>query len=255
MPSPYGMEIIESCIACKLREQKVFCNLPQKAIEGLERVKFTTAYPKGALLFVEGQAPRGLFIVCTGRIKHFISGSDGKTLIMRIAEPGDVLGINATMSGKPYELSAETMSPSQVTFVSRDDLLRLMREHIEWGYRVAEYLSERYINACQGMRSLMLTHSSAMKLAKFLLAWLAKNADARHPERIKLSLTHEDVAQIIGTTRETVTRMFAEFKKRQLVNMSGSTVVIRDKAGLECIAGQREVVSHPQRPHLDHRTL
>jgi CRP/FNR family transcriptional regulator len=236
MPAPYGMELVESCLACKLKSQKVFCNLPQKAIEALESVKHTTIYPKGALLFVQGQAPRGIFILCTGRIKHSISAADGKTLILRIAEPGDVLGLNATVSGKPYELSAETLIPSQVTFLRPDDLLRLMREHSEWAYRVTEYLSELYINACKGMRSLMVTHSSAMKLANLLLRWLEKNAGTRHPERIKLSLTHEDVAQIIGTSRETVTRTLSEFKSRHLVHMRGSTLVIRDRTGLERIA-------------------
>ncbi len=243
MPSPFGMDIVESCLTCKLRTQRVFCNLPQKAIEALECTKLTTIYPKGALLFVQGEAPRGIFILCKGQVKHYISSSDGKNLTLRIAEAGDVLGLNATLSGKSCELSAETLTPCQVTFVRRDDLRRLMREHIEWAYRVAEYLSDLYINACKSMRSLMLTHSSAMKLAKLLLLWLEKNAGSRQPERIKLSLTHEDVAQMIGTSRETVTRILSDFKSRQLVHVTGSTLVIDDREGLECVAGQRETVS------------
>jgi CRP/FNR family transcriptional regulator len=246
------MEIVENCLACELRG-KAFCNLTQQAIEAIEKLKYTTIYPKGALLYVQGQAPRGTFIVCKGRVKTFISGSDGKTLILRIVEAGEVLGLAAAVSGKVHELSAETLVPSQLTFIRRDDLLRLMHEHKEFAMHVAEYLSKCYNGACQEMRSLMLTHSAAMKLAKLLLEWLAKNADARQPECIKLSLTHEDVAQIIGTSRETVTRMFADFKKRHLVNIRGSTLVIRDKPGLEFLADRGVVPADSTLPHRDHR--
>ncbi|HLH08777.1 MAG TPA: Crp/Fnr family transcriptional regulator [Terriglobales bacterium] len=206
-------------------------------MQSFESIKYATAYPKGAVLFVEGQAPRGIYVLCKGRVKLSICSTDGKTLILKVAEPGEVLGLSASVSGKAYELTAETLDPCQVNFVKREDFLRFLKEHGEACLRVAEQLSEKYNSACHEIRSLGLSHSAAEKLAKLLLDWTAKNGEAAKVEpRLKLALTHEEIAQMIGTSRETVTRLFADLKKRQIVQAKGSTLLIRNKAALKQIA-------------------
>jgi CRP/FNR family cyclic AMP-dependent transcriptional regulator len=235
--SPYGLDIIESCLTCKTRTERLFCDLPGAALQAFESIKYATAYPKGAVLFVEGQAPRGIFVLCKGRVKLSICATDGKTLIVKIAEPGEVLGLSATVSGKPYELTAETIDPCQVNFVKRDDFLRFLREHSEACFKVAEQLSEKYNTACHEVRALGLSHSAGEKLAKLLLEWSSKNGEAAKTEpRLKLALTHEEIAQMIGTSRETVTRLFADMKKKQIVQTKGSTLIIRNKTALRMIA-------------------
>jgi CRP/FNR family cyclic AMP-dependent transcriptional regulator len=235
--SPYGLDLIESCLTCKMRAERIFCDLPTSALEAFEKIKYTTAYPIGAILFVEGQAPRGIFVLCKGRVKISMGASDGKTLILKIVEPGEVLGISATVSGKPYELTAETMDPCQVNFVKREDFLRFLKDHADACFKVAEQLSEKYNNACHELRSLGLSHSAGQKLAKLLLEWSSKNGEAAKQEpRLKLSLTHEEIAQMIGASRETVTRLFADLRKRQIVQTKGSTLVIRNMAALRLIA-------------------
>jgi CRP/FNR family transcriptional regulator, cyclic AMP receptor protein len=235
--SPYGLDIIESCLGCKMRADHIFCDLPTTALQAFEQMKYATAYPKGAVLFVEGQAPRGIFVLCKGRVKLSICSTDGKTLILKIAEAGEVLGLSATLSGKPYELTAETIDPCQINFVKREDFMRFLRDHSEACLRVAEQLSDKYNAACREIRSLGLSHSAAEKLAKLLLEWTNKNGEASKTEpRVKLALTHEEIAQMIGTSRETVTRLFAELKKKQVVQSKGSTLVIKNKAALKAIA-------------------
>ncbi len=237
MISPYGLDIIESCLTCKVRAERIFCDLPVSALQAFETIKYATAYPKGAVLFVEGQAPRGIFVLCKGRVKLSICATDGKTLIVKIAEPGEVLGLGATVSGKPYELAAETIDACQVNFVKREDFLRFLREQAEACFKVAQQLSEKYNNACHEVRSLGLSHSAAEKLAKLLLEWSSKNGEgAKQEPRLKLALTHEEIAQMIGTSRETVTRLFSDLRKRQIVHTKGSTLVIRNKAALKLIA-------------------
>ena len=237
MLSPYGLDIIESCLTCKMRADRIFCDLSTTALESFEAIKYATAYPKGAVLFVEGQAPRGIFVLCKGRVKLSICATDGKTLILKIAEPGEVLGLSASVSGKPYELTAETIDPCQVNFVKREDFLRFLKEHAEACFKVAEQLSEKYNNACHEVRSLGLSHSAGEKLAKLLLEWSSRNGESSKPEpRLKLALTHEEIAQMIGTSRETVTRLFADLKKRQIVQSKGSTLVIRNKVALKAMA-------------------
>lgn len=237
MLSPYGLDIIENCLSCKMRAEHIFCDLPANALHSFEEIKYATAYPKGAVLFVEGQSPRGIFVLCKGRVKLSICSTDGKTLILKIAEPGEVLGLSATVSGKTYELTAETIDPCQVNFVKREDFLRFLKEHADACFRVAEQLSDKYNTACREIRSLGLSHSAAEKLAKLLLEWSSRSGESNKQEpRLRLSLTHEEIAQMIGTSRETVTRLFAELKKRQIVHARGATLVIRNKVALRALA-------------------
>jgi CRP/FNR family transcriptional regulator len=234
------LDVIESCLTCEARTERLFCNLPSAALRSLETIKYAAAYPKGAVLFVEGQAARGIFVLCKGRVKVSICAADGKTLIMKIAEPGEVLGLSATVSGKPYELSAETIDPCQVNFVKRDDFLRFLTAHSEACFKVAEVLSEKYHTACQELRTLGLSHSAGEKLAKLILEWSSKNGEAaKLVPRLTLALTHDEMAQMIGTSRETVTRIFADLKKRQIVQGKGSTLIVRDKAALTSIASNK----------------
>ena len=237
MISPYGMEIVESCITCKLRANFSFCDLPPTALQAFESIKYATAYPQKAVLFVEGQMPRGIFVLCKGRVKLSINSPSGRTVIVKLVEPGEVLGMSATISGKPYQVTAETIDPCQVNFVKRDDFLRFLKDDVEACFKVAEQLSEKYHNACKEAGSLGLSHSAAEKLAKLLLEWSSKNGDGGKGEpRLKLRLTHEEIAQMIGTSRETVTRLFAEMKKRQIVQSKGSTLVIRNTGALRDLA-------------------
>ncbi len=233
MRAPYGLEIIESCIACPHREERLFCNLPAPATQRLSAITAAATYPKGATLFVEGQAPRGVFILCSGKVKLSTSSADGKTLILRISDPGEVLGLPATITGKPYELSADVVEPCQANFITRNDFLAFLREFGEAALRVAQQLGETYHAAIGEMRTIGLSHSAGEKLARFLLEWSTGHPEEKGQTRLKLTLTHEEIAQMIGTSRETVTRLFADFKRKQLLQVKGSTLIIQNKAGLE----------------------
>jgi CRP/FNR family transcriptional regulator len=230
------MEIVESCLTCKLRADRIFCNLPASALQTFESIKSATAYPPGAVLFVEGQLPRGIFVLCKGSAKLSINSPGGKTMIVKLAEPGEVLGLSATMSGKPYEVTAQTIDPCQVNFIKRDDFLKFLKDDVEVCFKVAEQLGEKYHNACKEVRLLGLSHSAAEKLAMLLLDWNSRSGDAKPEPRLTLRLTHEEIAQMIGTSRETVTRLFADLKKQQIVQTKGSTLVIRNTEALREIA-------------------
>ena len=236
MLSPYGMEIVESCLDCKLRADHLFCDMPPATLQNFEGIKFSTAYPQGAVLFVEGQMPRGIFVICKGSVKLSINSPAGRTMIVKLAEPGEVLGLSATISGKPYEVTAETIDPCQINFVKREDFLRFLKEDVDACFKVAEQLGEKYHNACKEVRLLGLSHSAAEKLAMLLLDWNSRSGDAKPEPRLTLRLTHEEIAQMIGTSRETVTRLFADLKKQQIVQTKGSTLVIRNTEALREIA-------------------
>ena len=240
MKTPYGLEVIESCLACPLTTERLFCHLSKPALEGLDAISSSATYPKGAILFVEGQEPRGVFILCNGRVKLSASSAEGKALILRIAEAGEVVGLPGTISGKHYEATAEALEPIQANFVPRDPFLKFLKEHGEVALRVAEILSDIYHATYQEVRYLGLSGSAAGKLARFLLD-RANGQGPRSEEtgtvRAVLTLTHEEIAEMIGASRETVTRVFADFKRKKFVEVHGSTLIIRDKLGLQKLIG------------------
>ena len=229
MPNPYGLNIIDNCITCPVREEHLFCNLQPEALRKLNQIKSTAVYPKSAMLFIEGQQPRGVFVLCAGKTKLYTSSRDGKTIIVKLSEAGDILGLNATISNRPYEVTAEMVEPGQANFIARDALLQFLKEFGEVAVRVAEQLSRNYYSAYEEIRTLGLTASPSEKFARLLLSWTA----ALNPPQLKMTLTHEEIAEMIGTTRETVSRLFSEFKKKQLLQLKGSTLIIRDKPALE----------------------
>jgi len=125
------------------------------------------------------------------------------------------------------------MEPGQANFIARDALLQFLREYGVVALRVAEQLSRNYYTAYEEIRTLGLTSSPSEKFAKLLLSWSPKAGSANEPAQLKLTLTHEEIAEMIGTTRETVSRLFADFKKKQLLQLKGSTLIIRNKLALE----------------------
>ncbi len=235
MRTPYGLEIIENCLSCPHREERLFCNLSDTAVKALASITSSAAYPKGATLFVEGQPARGVFILCSGRVKLSTSSADGKTLILRIAEPGEVLGLPATVTGTCYELTADVIEPAQANFIGRNEFLGFLKDNGEAALRVAQQLGETYHSAISEMRTIGLSHSAGEKLARFLLEWAANYPEEKGQIRIKLTLTHEEIAQMIGSSRETVTRLLADFRKKQILQVTGSTLVIKNKQSLEAI--------------------
>lgn len=237
MGSPYGLPLIENCLICNLRSERFFCDLPRTALTAFEKIKYSSAVPPGAVLFVEGQAPRGMYVLCRGRVKLSTTSREGKTLILRIAEPGEVLGLHATVSGKPYELTAETLQASQLNFVKREDFLKFLQEHGDACLRAAQHLSQNCQSAYEMIRSLGLSHSVTEKMARLLLEWSEQGESTKDGVRIKLALTHEEIAQLVGTSRETVTRVLGDFRKQQIANLRGSTLLIRNKSALEKLVG------------------
>jgi CRP/FNR family transcriptional regulator len=235
--SPDGVPLVENCLICKLRKDNFFCALPPRALEAFEKIKSSASHPRNAILFVEGQQPRGIYMLCRGRAKLSVNSADGKTLILKISEPGEVLGLHACVSGINYELTAETIQPSQVNFVGRDDFLRFLEEHGDACLQAAQHLSDNCHSAYDMIRSLGLSHSTGEKLARFLLGLAQDGEPTAEGIRTNMGLTHEEIAQVIGASRETVTRLLTDFRKKKLATLRGATLLVHDKAGLEELVG------------------
>jgi CRP/FNR family transcriptional regulator, cyclic AMP receptor protein len=237
MRGPYGFEASDGCENCRLRAPGFFCQLEPKALNDLNAVRSTASYPDGAVLYLEKQDPYGVFLLCTGEVKLSISSSAGKTLILRIAKPGEVLGLMAVLANTPYEVTAETLRPCQVSFVRREDFLNLLARYPEMHRGIVKQLTTLYSGACEQLRTVGLSASAPEKVARFLLDWASERRPTKSGTKITIPLTHGEIADFVGTTRETVSRTLSEFRTKGLVVLQGSTLTIADRASLECIGG------------------
>lgn len=232
-----GFNVIDSCLTCPIRHDRLFCNISQEALEELERIKGTAFYPKGAFLCLEGQAPRGIYVLCNGRAKISASSSEGKTIILNVAAPGEVLGLSAIVSNKPYEFNVETVEPTQANFISRQDFLNFLNKFPEVGLRVAQQLTNTCQAAFEEIRSLGLSRSVPERLARLLLQWSDTKAfhkkDASGNTVLKVVSTQEEIAQMIGTSRETVSRSLGDLKKKGVIKVKGATWTITNRRALE----------------------
>jgi CRP/FNR family transcriptional regulator, cyclic AMP receptor protein len=226
-------ELTEICSDIGLNNKCFLCDLSGGPLRDFDTVSLTSFYPRGAKLFIEGQHPKGVFILCSGRAKLSIDSSNGRSL-MRIAEQGEMLGLSATLSGYPYEVSAEMLESGRVNFIRRDHFINFLNNQAEASLRVAQHLSHVHVAVHEQMRALALSDSVAEKLARLLLNWLKKTG--RQTEQgihLKLALTHAEIAQMIGVTRETVTRLLGEMRSKGVIQLKGSNLVIKDIEALE----------------------
>jgi CRP/FNR family transcriptional regulator, cyclic AMP receptor protein len=240
--APNGLQIIESCLTCPLSKDGRFCDLSQNLLATFDDLSSPATYARNAVLFVEGQKPRGAFVICNGRVKLSTSSADGKSIIVRVARAGQMVGLPGTISGDPYELTAEALEPLQAKFIPRDTFLHFLRQYSEAAVQAAKMLNQIYQATLAEVRYLGLSVRTAEKLARFLLD--LPTFQSQNNMRATLTLTHNEIAEIIGTSRETVTRLLARFKHKRYIEVHGSTLVFTNRPGLKDLLAGRD---QPQR--------
>jgi CRP/FNR family transcriptional regulator len=228
-----GLRCAESCFSCHLRSRNFFCSLSQDSIEAFSKIKHAALFPEHTVVLVEGQSPCGIFMLCQGRAKLSTTSREGKTLIVRIAEAGEVLGLHAVITGGPYELTVETMQPCQLNFVGREDMLGFLKEHADASLHASQHLARDCSDSYGVVRTIRLSHSVSERFARFLLETSADGEVSHGTVRVRLAMTHEEISQLIGTSRETVTRLISEFRRNELAELKGATLIIHNRPALK----------------------
>lgn len=236
MDSQHGLSVINRCTLCRLRAEGFFCSLSKTSIAAFERVKLTFCYPADAMVFLEGQHPTGIFLLCQGQAKLLATQRDGRTMILKIAKPGEVLGLHAAVTGRPYELTAVTMSPCQMNFVRREDFLKFLENHRDASLGAAQHVSHNCRSAYQLVRAIGLQNPVSGRMARLFLEWSAHTLPRNGTVRVNVGLTHEEISQLVGSTRETITRTLSDMKKNGVAELRRATLIIRNKAELERLA-------------------
>ena len=154
-----GSTIQSSCLACDFRPDRFLCDMPPESLKAFDEIKLLASYPRGAVLFAEGRPVRGIFILCDGRAKLSICAENGKRLTLRIAGAGEVLGLGATLSNTPYEVTAELLDAARVVFVRRKDLIRFLRDNPPVCLQIVRLLSQDLHGAYERVRSIGLVRA------------------------------------------------------------------------------------------------
>jgi CRP/FNR family transcriptional regulator len=230
------LDIIESSLDLAHREETVFQNLSTGASEELSAITLRKSYSSGTRLFAFNEPALGIFIISTGRVALLAPLMQGKTLSLSSAGPGDILGLVATLAGKPHRASAQTREACEIKFIPKAQLMEFLAKHGGVALRISERLCETYEQALQEMRAAGLRRTVAGRLARLLLDWPSRQGEAQGQLHIEVPLTHEGIAQIIGVRRETVSRIINDFKRMGLIRIQEQTIFIPSRAALELIA-------------------
>ncbi len=193
-------------------------------------------FPANYVLFAEKEEARGVYVVLEGEVRLSINSSEGRRLSMRIARKGEILGLSATLSGQPYEITAETLYPAKVALIGRREFLGFLMRHPEVYQVMSEELTREFTQACEQLRTVGLSASAPEKLARLLLEWSEHGQTVEQGTKFRFSLTHEEIGEFIGASRETVTRTLTSFKNRRLVAFQGSTLTIPSRTALASLA-------------------
>jgi CRP/FNR family cyclic AMP-dependent transcriptional regulator len=208
-----------------------------REIHALNIRTLSSLHGRGSVLFAEGEPARGVYILRTGRATVSISSSQGRVVILRMAQPGDVLGLNAVLRNSTYEATVKMLGPSRVDFISRAELMELAKNSDAGAVAMIKLLSRELAELTERARILLLPQTARARLAQLLLQWSKDPQENTSRTRvIDKVFTHEEVAQMIGSSRETVTRLLASLSRGQIIRVTSDSILIRDPAALDEIA-------------------
>jgi len=211
-----------------------FSSLRGEALAQFVAIAPEVSYSRGELLFVEEETPTHVFVICSGRVKLTLTSRDGKVVILRVVGPGGILGLSAGMSGTLNETSAEAIEPCRVKAIRVIDFLRFLEMHPEASAEATTCLLSDYRVTLNNVCRLALPTTVAGRLASLLLEWLdAHPASSSHERRFILTLTQEEIASMVNTSRETVSRVLHQFQEEKLISIKGASVTILQPEALE----------------------
>jgi CRP/FNR family transcriptional regulator, cyclic AMP receptor protein len=194
-------------------------------------------HPRGTTLFMEDQAPTQVIIVNSGRVKLTIASREGRSIIVRVAGPGTVLGLSAALQSRAHEVTAEVIENASVREIPVREFMALLQKRPGAAMAATRLVLEEHDAVFSDIRRFALPATIAGRLASLLLGWLEERGQAGGKEnRIIVSLTHEEIASMTGTSRETVSRVLQQFRREKLIAIKGVCLTVLRPEALEQLA-------------------
>ncbi|HEY4358343.1 MAG TPA: Crp/Fnr family transcriptional regulator [Acidobacteriaceae bacterium] len=213
----------------------MFCGMSPDNLAAFDQLGVQMAVPKGTVLFQENEPAAMVAVLCAGQVKLSCTSRAGKTLILKIASPGNVLGLGAVISGTPYEVTAEALEPVTLKNIRKAEFLAFLAMHGEASMHAARSLSEDYKSAFFDVRRLALAPSAAGRIATVLLDWGRSVRCEEGQLHFTMALTHEELANLAGTSRETVTRVLGRLVREKLIRINGAVVTLLEPEKLAAL--------------------
>ena len=233
MPSAQKIKIEES-FEVPAAELQVDLHSLLNTIRRSNTGNLNVLHGRGSVLFAEGEPARGVYILRTGRAVVSIASSEGRVVMLRIAQAGDALGLNSVLRKRPYDTTVKAVQPCRTDFVSRAELIELMQRSPAGADAILNFLSRELTELTDRAKLLLLPQTVSGRLAKLLLEWSDGNtSDTMRLDRI---FTHEEIAQMICTSRETVTRLLSSLCKQRVIRVTSDSILICNRFALEKLA-------------------
>ncbi len=198
--------------------------------------KTAVVYEPGTVLYREGEPCDGIFHLRRGKVKLTASDSNGRTAILKIACQGELLGVAEAVLDRPFLATAEIAEASSAVFFPREEFIQTFPQNSEAAINLLKQLSFDSLATFAGLRALRLSHSTSERLAGLILQWKEADDSSCREQIIDLPYTHAQIGQMIGCSRETVTRLLNGFQKQGIVTVRGRFLVIHDLSLLQSFA-------------------
>lgn len=204
-------------------------------VEVLEPSASVVNLPKHSKVVEEGQLPPGIFVLLHGSVKLCVSLETGPTMIFRLVQSKEVLGLSALISGNPSQYTAETVDLTQFLFVSRKEFLELLTHHPKLCTSVVGILSHQLREAINMVHFCSGAQPAVEKLADLLKLWIAEiGKPTDRGIELQLLLTQKEIGQMLGVSRETVGRLLAELECQGVLQLTGgSSIYVLKKEALD----------------------
>ena len=207
----------------------LFKGLSEHDLDEISRITIDRPYNRGESIFMEGDEADGFYIVADGQVKIFKTSVEGKEQILHIYGPGNPFGEVPVFSGSRFPANAQALVKSQILFLPRNAFVRLIAEHPSLSMNMLGELSMRLRQFTVQIENLSLKEVPS-RLASYLIV-LAKEQE--HEDRVTLTISKGQLASLLGTIPETLSRIFAKMSAQQLIRVEGKEIYLLDPLGLE----------------------
>lgn len=216
------------CKTCSTRGKSVFCDLSSDHLQEIDEAKTTNHYKAHQVIFYEGNQPYGLYCISSGKVKIYKMDADGHQQIVRLAAPGDIMGYRCMLADQPYASSAETLEEASICFIDKKTFFHILETHPVTGFHVMTLLATD-LGRAENQIANMVHKNIRERLAELFLVFKNRYGEkTRNGVKLNITLTREEIAELIGTTQESVIRLISEFKQDNLITVAGREITLLD---------------------------
>ncbi len=226
------------CTVCGSHPGSIFCNLAGSHLKRLEQEKIVREFQKGEVIFYEGNQPYELYWICSGSVKLYKLGPKGEPLVLRLLGPGDIFGYRALLAEEPYAATAKALENTDICSISKETLLDLLHHSPELTLQLLKKLAKELRTSEEHMLEIAqeTVRERTARLLVFLLQGSKENLKSDVP--LKVPLLRKEMAEMIGTTPESLSRTLHYLAERGILKLTRSEIYVRNFSALQLVAHQ-----------------